>query len=430
MTPTSRSTSSATPTADTACDVVVLGAGPAGLSAALTLVRAGFAVTVLEASDRVGGMCVTDHDGPFGFDLGGHILFVRDAPREAWLRELLGPDLHRVERPVACMRDDGIHRGRYFDQHGPVALRPHAPPAPDLPATVFLEEMFGGPPDPDLRRYLEKVDGIPLERITATRARKLLVEQYAPDGFWYPAGGIGQLMDAMARAIEAGGGRVVTGASVSRIATEGGRVRGVSGSAWDGPFTITAGAVVAGVPAGLVATLVPEVAATEAAPLPPRAAAVVSLEVPRPRVSDEAWIQVADARAPFARLSEPGNWSARLAPADRTLVSCEVYCAPDADDPWWALTDEALAAACTDGLVAIGLLDPDETTRLVRVVRRARAWTVVDVDDVERALAPARALDAVAGLTVAQGGDVVLAIEAGERAAQDVAPSITRRRPE
>ena len=58
-----------------------------------------------------------------------------------------------------------------------------------------------------MRPYLEKIDGFPLERIPGERALRLLEDQAAPDGFLFPAHGIGQLMDVMAAAARAEGAR-------------------------------------------------------------------------------------------------------------------------------------------------------------------------------------------------------------------------------
>ena len=56
---------------------VVLGAGPAGLTAAYLLARRGEPVTVLEASDQVGGLARTEVRDGYRFDLGGHRFYTK-----------------------------------------------------------------------------------------------------------------------------------------------------------------------------------------------------------------------------------------------------------------------------------------------------------------------------------------------------------------
>ena len=58
----------------TTCDVVIVGAGLAGLSASRFLTATGFDVHVLEASDGVGGRVRTDHVDGFTLDRGFQIL--------------------------------------------------------------------------------------------------------------------------------------------------------------------------------------------------------------------------------------------------------------------------------------------------------------------------------------------------------------------
>lgn len=100
--------------------VVVIGAGPAGLSAALHLKRNNVEVIVLEARDRVGGR-VNSHSAPgFGapVDLGASIITGIEAdPRRglrpdpsALLCAQLGVKLHELQSDVLPLHD-AIHGG-------------------------------------------------------------------------------------------------------------------------------------------------------------------------------------------------------------------------------------------------------------------------------------------------------------------------------
>jgi protoporphyrinogen oxidase len=402
-------------------DVVVLGAGPAGLGAALALTRAGADVALVEGAPRVGGLSATRWRQGFGYDLGGHIPFVRDEARRRWLVELLGPDLLWVDRPVACVRGARVARGRYLDQE-PAALAPE--PTADDTADRYLARRFSDALVTEgLRPYLEKVDGIPLERLPALRVHRLLVDQAAPEGFWFPRRGIGQLMDAMAAAVRRGGGRVTTGARVTAVHAPHGRVEAVEVEGPNVRTRVGARHLVVGVPAARVALLVrPGPPAAAVPKVPARAVCLVVLALDRARLTPEPWIQVADPRAPFARLAELPNWSPALAPPGRTALSLECYCAAEPDDPVWGRTDEVLAAACAEALVGpLGLLEDASAARLVEVVRVANAYPAVAVDRQADALAPARWLAGLSGVVVAQGRAVIEAIEAGEAAAALVA---------
>src|SRR3712207_9087740 len=62
---------------------LVLGGGPAGLTAAYLLARRGEPVTVLEASPAVGGLARTEVRDGYRFDLGGHRFYTKSPEVEA-----------------------------------------------------------------------------------------------------------------------------------------------------------------------------------------------------------------------------------------------------------------------------------------------------------------------------------------------------------
>src|SRR3954451_968302 len=71
---------------------VVIGAGPAGLTAAYELAKARQAVTVLEASDAVGGISRTVQRDGWRFDIGGHRFFTKVPEVEALWHEILSDE--------------------------------------------------------------------------------------------------------------------------------------------------------------------------------------------------------------------------------------------------------------------------------------------------------------------------------------------------
>ena len=71
----------------------VLGAGPAGLTAARVLALRGEPGVVFEADDTVGGIARTVEHNGFRFDLGGHRFFTKLKPIEDLWHSMLGPEL-------------------------------------------------------------------------------------------------------------------------------------------------------------------------------------------------------------------------------------------------------------------------------------------------------------------------------------------------
>src|SRR3546814_6962565 len=82
----------------TSVDVAIIGAGPAGLTAAYLLTKQGYRVTVIEKDPHyVGGISRTvEHEG-FRFDIGGHRFFSKSQEVVDLWNEILPDDF--IQRP-------------------------------------------------------------------------------------------------------------------------------------------------------------------------------------------------------------------------------------------------------------------------------------------------------------------------------------------
>lgn len=272
-----------------------------------------------------------------------------------------------------------------------------------------------------LRPYLEKIDGVPLERIPADRVRRLRDDQAAPEGFHYPVQGIGQLMDAMADAADVAGARIRLRTRTTAITTHGGRVTGVVTDGPQGRKIISGASLVVAMPAAAAARMVvPHPPPAVVGPVRMRAVCLVYVETTPASPLDQAWVQVDDPGVPFARAFLPGRWSESLASGNRTVFGMECYCHPEIDDPIWGLSDAALTAECARALTGtLGWVDTHAHIEPLEVVRLPRAYPVPDVQQVAQVQAAPLWLSGIGGVHLAPGAAVIEAIENGEAAAAE-----------
>ncbi|HEV2071732.1 MAG TPA: NAD(P)-binding protein, partial [Acidimicrobiales bacterium] len=92
-------------------EVVVIGAGPAGLTAAYVLSKHDVAVTVLEGDAMVGGISRTAEREGWRFDIGGHRFFTKVPEVEALWHEIL-PDEDFMMRPRMSRI---FYKGKLYD---------------------------------------------------------------------------------------------------------------------------------------------------------------------------------------------------------------------------------------------------------------------------------------------------------------------------
>ena len=399
--------------------VVVIGAGPAGLAAALELAELGVSVLVVEANTRVGGLAQTIEYKGFRFDIGGHRFFTKvSAVRELW-RSMLGADFLRRPRRSRILFDgkffdyplnpaDALFKLGLFRSLAIVASYVWAKFRPIDPEPSFEDwviNRFGR----KLFRiffqsYTEKVWGIPCATISARWAaqriqglslRTAVVNMLAPwlnrrpgrqvttlvNEFEYPRLGPGMMWQAFADRIERLGGSVLLNVRVTALAHDGVRVDGVEIERADGSRFLQRASQVISTMAltDLVRCLGPTTprAVREAGSgLNYRAFIMVAVVVDRADVFPDNWIYVHDPFVRMARIQNFKNWSAAMVPdLSQTCLGVEYFCAEH--DEVSSLSNHQLIDLATRELHAVGLIDPD-WVRDATVVRVPKAYPVYD----------------------------------------------------
>ena len=151
------------------CDVAVVGAGAAGLSAARELTAAGLTTRVLEARDRIGGRIFSEHIAgfPLPIELGAE--FVHGRPDEIWdLVRNAGLAIVEVTERHDLARDGGLVPAPALGAALAELTERARSLAADRPIAELLRTMSLTPDQaPLLLRYVEGFHAVDAERASA-----------------------------------------------------------------------------------------------------------------------------------------------------------------------------------------------------------------------------------------------------------------------
>jgi protoporphyrinogen oxidase len=408
--------------------VAVLGAGPAGLTAAYRLVRRGVPVVVFEAGEEVGGLARTVVRDGYRFDLGGHRFFTKSDEVEALWEDLLGSEL--LVRP----RLSRIYwRGRFieyplrpadvFAKVGPLELArslasyarahlrrpPEAETYEDWVSARFGRRLF----ELFFKTYTEKVWGVPTDELRAEWAAQRIADLSVasalraalPGGgetpksligeFRYPRLGPGQMWEEMARRVEAGGGEIRLVAPVEGLEHEGGRLTAVRA----GGERVAVSAI-SSIPlrttVGVAEPAAPREATAAAAGLRYRDFLTVALQIDGEPPFPDNWVYVHDPRARVGRIQNFRAWSPWMTPDPRrSCLGLEYFCFEG--DELWSGSDEDLIALGRREVSELGLVDPKRVAG-GHVVRVPKAYPVYDAEYAGRVETIRGWLDGIANL--------------------------------
>jgi protoporphyrinogen oxidase len=399
--------------------IVIMGAGPAGLTAAWELVKAGLDVTVWEADPTyVGGISRTVQADGFRFDIGGHRFFSKsEEVNEVW-REIMPDDF------VDCPRLSRIYYRKKFFSYpleavdsflklGPFEtagillsyIRARANPIrPETTFAQWVTNRFGQRLfDMFFKSYTEKVWGISCDEISADWAaqrikglslREAVLSAFqgkkaAPTAktlirnFFYPRLGPGQMWETAAQKIAARGGEICLDRRVRTIHWNETGVTHITGTDQAGKFYQQEGMkFISSIPLQeLMLALDPpppkEVVAAARA-LRYRDFITVCLVVNRAQVFPDTWIYIHDPTVKVGRVQNYKNWSAAMVPDPKlTSLGMEYFCFEG--DGLWTSSEHDLAQLAICEAVEIGLIKESEVQDAF-VVRMPKAYPIYDQD--------------------------------------------------
>lgn len=401
--------------------IIIIGAGPAGLTAAYALSKGGRPVIVFESDPTyVGGLSRTVQYKEYRFDIGGHRFFSKShLINELW-HEILGTDLlvrSRLSRiyfrkqffsyPIRAV--ETFRKLGLFETIRCLAsyLRAKTFPARD-PKSVEewvtnqfgrrLYEMF-------FKTYTEKVWGMDCKDISADWAAQRIkglsltgairhalnrtqrgangerVVKTLIESFTYPRLGPGMMWDAASDFVQARGGQIHQGHEVTALRHDAESQQWtVTTTSQHGEREWKAEHVISSAP---LAEMIPAIKPSFGKPILDAARALgyrdfitVAIIVDEREPLDDNWLYIHDPGVKVGRIQNFKAWSPELVPVEgKACLGLEYFCFEG--DGLWTSSDADLIALATRELETLGIAAPGDITD-ANVVRQKKAYPVYD----------------------------------------------------
>jgi protoporphyrinogen oxidase len=395
--------------------VVIIGAGPAGLTAAYELAKLNLRPIIVEKGDKVGGLARTEDYKGFYFDMGGHRFFTKvDEVKKMW-REILAEDFLRRPRlsriyynkkffhyplkPLNALMGLGVRESILIAlSYLRWRLAPYLyeDSFEQWVTNRFGKRLF----QTFFKTYTEKVWGISCSELKAEWAaqrikdlslKTVLLSMFVKpkntiktliDQFDYPCRGPGMMWNAVKEQVEKRGGLVRLNANVAEIRVKGRCIESVL-VANNGHREIVQGTdFISSMPVTEFIKKLdpppPEDILTAAEKLKYRDFLTVCLIVNKRDLFPDNWIYVHDPEVKVGRIQNFKNWSPHMVPdLAKSSLGLEYFCSEG--DDLWKMSDAELVQLGKRELERIGLASAADIEDGC-VFRVPKAYPIYDSD--------------------------------------------------
>jgi len=413
--------------------VLVLGGGPAGLTAGYLLAKQGKPVIVLEASDMVGGIARTEVRDGYRFDLGGHRFFTKVKEVDNLWHEIMKEEF--LKRP----RQSRIYWNDKFLEYpldgmdvikklGPVEVircglsylwAAIKPKGREETFEQWVSNRFGKRLyNHFFKTYTEKLWGVSTDEIraewAAQRIKGLSFFSAAKAAFFgnkgnkikslisefnYPRYGPGQMWQQMTDDILELGGEVRLNAPVTRlkISPEGKVTEVIAGGE-----TLTPSHVISSLPlrttVGIAEPEAPAEVRDAARGLRYREFLTVLLVIDSPDLFPDNWIYIHQPGVRVLRIQNFKSWSPAMVPEGSTAssIGMEYFCFEG--DELWNMADDDLVKMAGQEIEKLHLAEANKV-KFGFVARVHKAYPIYDVEYAERVATIRAWLETITNLT-------------------------------
>ncbi|MEM9907733.1 MAG: NAD(P)/FAD-dependent oxidoreductase [Cyanobacteria bacterium P01_D01_bin.44] len=395
--------------------VVVIGGGPAGLTASYVLSKRGISSVVLEKADKVGGISRTETYKDYRFDIGGHRFFTKVDEVKALWYEVMGDEFIQVPRlsriyykgcffqyplePWDALSKIGLYQStRMMLSYFKRKVRP-------LPTEDSLEEWvinrFGGRLYATFfKTYTEKVWGVPCteiradwaaQRIKGLSLKKAVINAVVGSNdtktlikeFDYPLLGPGMMWERFQEKLEKKGSPTLLETNVVRLDHEDNQITRVLAERDGQTIELEPEQVISSMPVTLLVQKLnpqpPEAILKATRGLKYRDFLIVPLIIDQDDLFPDNWIYIHSPEFKVGRIQNFKNWSPAMVPdPSKTCLGMEYFC--NEGDDLWDLSDDELIRLASREVVGLGLLDTLDRVKDGTVIRQRKAYPVYDAD--------------------------------------------------